>query len=109
MGPVPNERLLEEICNGLKTKKPMKKFNLEFFLTIDIIRFTEGRLEPGEPRARAVHVWVPQQQAERARDIFKRLCPSKPRADYVMGIKWTFMTHPASSLTPVWSGVPQGL
>ena len=45
MGPVPNERFLEEINNGIKMKKSIEKCNIEFFLTVDLMRFTEGGLE----------------------------------------------------------------
>ena len=46
-------------------------------------------------------MWVPKQQAEQAHAVFESLHPMEPRADYVMKVKWMFMTHPEYSLSPI--------
>ena len=41
LGPTPNNDALDKISNGLKQKKSIKKHNIKFFLTKDLIRYSE--------------------------------------------------------------------
>ena len=55
LGSMPNDGSLEEIFNGLKMKKSIKKCDIEIFLATDLMRFTLEQLDVSEPKTKGIN------------------------------------------------------
>ena len=92
---------LEETQWCPQDEKRIKRHDLEFFLSDELITFTAGGIQKKETHTRAVHAWVSNQQTATACSVFQKLCPTKPQDVCVMGVMWTFMIHPENTLAPI--------